>query len=231
MRFMPRLIARLVDTAEIMTSFKILAGIVLCWAAAAANAALSSEGKVTVHEVEFGGCHFKMKDPYGGTLQATHRSSSVLANYNAKINPTSSHPFETEIQFSCQNPVNEQTLSELAGIKMIDRRWVLDTSPDSIGPPEAHTTFYPLHGENWEAGGVTQDDINGDKDRRTRVFAFCIPHNKLALCGVVRDVAYLSHLNESILPEVVQLLEIIEFVDTSTSKNTGAASGYAVPNQ
>lgn len=207
-----------------MMSLKSFAGMVLCLATTVVIAAPSSEENVTVREVAFDGCHFKMADAYNGSLTLTTDGAPPLANYHAEINPKARHPFETWIQFSCQNPVTEKTLSELAGLKMTDKGWALDSSPDSIGLPEAHTTFYPLHGKNWEAGGVTQDDVNGDEDRRTRVFAFCIPHNKLALCGVVRDVAYLSHLNESVLPQVIQLLESIEFIDAPSGL---ASSGTA----
>jgi hypothetical protein len=196
-----------------LTKLKTFAGLLFYLVATASVGYPSSAGPVTVHAVTFNGCHFKMKDPYGGTLQATERSTPALANYSAEISPTARHPFETWIQFTCQNPVTDETLSELAGIKLTNKGWVLDSSPDSIGPPETHTTFYPLHGKSWDAGGVTQDDINGDEERRIRAFAFCIPHDKLALCGVVRHVAYLSHLNESVLPQVIKLLESIEFID------------------
>jgi hypothetical protein len=54
----------------------------------------SSAGLVTVHAVTFNGCHFKMKDPYGGTLQATERSTPALANYSAEINPTARPPLK-----------------------------------------------------------------------------------------------------------------------------------------
>jgi len=97
--------------------------------------------------------------------------------------------------------------------------------------PEAHIAFYPLHGKNWDGGGVTEDSINGDEDRRTRVNAFCIPHRKLALCGVVHHAAYLNHLNESVLSQVLQLLENIEFVDTPPSKLASNGTTPPTPNE
>jgi hypothetical protein len=180
-------------------------GLALCLVANIVVAGQSGATQAVTREWSFDGCHFRMSDPYRGRID--------IGSYIATINPKAHHPFEMWIQFTCQNPVTDKTLSELAGIKLTNKGWVLDSSPDSIGPPETHTTFYPLHGKSWDAGGVTQDDINGDEERRVRVFAFCIPHDKLALCGVVRHVAYLSHLNESVLPQVIKLLESIEFID------------------
>ena len=194
-----------------MTRIGVLVGVVLFMACNLACATQPIFGQFTEREVAFDGCRFKLKDPYNGTLDVTE--SRKLANYAADINPKARHPFETWIQFSCENPAMPKTLSELAGIMMTGGGWELDPSPESVGPKEAHTIFRALHGKAWDAGGVTQDDINGDEERRTRVFAFCIPHRNLALCGVVRHVGYLEHLNESTLPQVIHLLQSIEFID------------------
>jgi hypothetical protein len=188
----------------------------LCLLTGMALAGQSSAAQAVVRELNVHECHFRMSDPYAGSID--------IGSYIATINPKARHSFETWIQFSCQNPVTARTLSELAGLKMTNNGWAFDTSPDSIGLPGQHTTFHPLHGKDWNGGGVTQDDIIGDEDRRTRIFALCIPHDQLALCRVVRYAGYLEHLNESVLPQVIQLLESIEFIDTPTTKPEGASS-------
>lgn len=45
-----------------------------------------------------------------------------------------------------------------------------------------------------------------------RTFNFCIPHRQLAVCGYV-DVGYLLKPKESVFPQVIQLLQSIEFID------------------
>ena len=212
-----------------MKSSLFLLGMVACLTATIACAEQSKAHPVVEREVMFDGCHFKMKDPYNGALVATTRSTPVLANYNATINPKASQPFETWIQFSCQNPVTAKTLSNYAGMKMTPKGWALDPSPEYGRLPQQHTTFYPLHGKHWDGGGVTLDQITGDEDSRRRFYAFCIPHNQLALCGVVRPVAYLEHLNESVLHQVIKLLESIEFIDTPSAKPAAASSSSSPP--
>ena len=99
-----------------MTGSKTFAGMVLCLMITAVVGSPPSAGNVTVHEAAFDGCHFDMKDPYGATLQATERSTPALANYNAEINPKARHPFETWIQFDCENNVSLNDLPKLAGV-------------------------------------------------------------------------------------------------------------------
>jgi len=170
----------------------------------------SSAGLVTVHAVTFNGCHFKMKDPYGGTLQATERSTPALANYSAEINPSARHPFETWIQFDCENNVNISDLSKLAGVGKQNGRWVIAFNGDAKA---LNTTLYTLHGKGWEGAGITQDQQDGDEDKRTRTFSFCLLHASRALCGTTDTVMYLAQPNESVLPQVIKLLESIEFID------------------
>jgi hypothetical protein len=188
-------------------------GCIIFLLASAVSAEQRDTKSAVTREVMFGGCHFRLKDPYNGTLEATQRSSPQLANYNAIISPKARHLLETWIQFSCQSPATPKTYLDRSGIRMTRQGWALDPSPDDVGPPEQHTTFYALRGKGWNGGGVTQDDINGEEQMRTRAFSFCIPHHQLALCGSAQSVAYLNWPHESVLPQVIQLLESIEFVD------------------
>ncbi|SAK85808.1 hypothetical protein AWB80_05837 [Caballeronia pedi] len=170
-------------------------------------------------EIQFEDCHFKMKDPYNGDFRASRDSTPAVGGYIANINPKARHPFDTSIQFSCENPATSQVLRDLVAMRMTDKGWALDPSSEIIGPKEQRTTFHALHGRGWDGGGVTADDINGDETRRMRGYAFCIPHRQLALCGVVRYVAYLKWPKESVLPQVIKLLESIEFIDSSGPPN------------
>ncbi|MEF9672807.1 hypothetical protein QNM99_13165, partial [Pseudomonas sp. PCH446] len=78
-------------------------------------------------------------------------------------------------------------------------------TPEEAGTPEMHNTLYRLKGKNWDGTGVSQDVTNGDEERRTRSFAFCIPYNGAALCGG-GDVAYLNDLKNSSLKQVIKML-------------------------
>lgn len=180
-----------------------------------------NKAPVVTREWNFDGCHFTMRDPYGGRID--------VGSYIANINPNASHPFDTEIQFDCQNPASPKTYVDRAGMRMTDKGWALDPSPDNVGLAEQHTTFYPLHGKGWEGGGVTQDDINGDENRRSRSFNFCIPHKQFALCGGDDTVMYLDRPKGSVLPQIIQLLESIEFIDPPSSASSATHTALLQP--
>jgi hypothetical protein len=165
-------------------------------------------------EIVVDSCHFKIKNLYHGKMSVDTRSSSHSASYVVTINPRAEHPFQTWIRLSCEDPVTSGTLTDIAGMKMSDKGWVLNLTPNDF--EEQHTTFYPLRGHGWSGGGVTQDDTDGDEARRTRTFSFCIPHRQLAICGVAQSVGYLKWPNESVLPQVIQILEGIEFIDVQS---------------
>lgn len=185
------------------------------------------------------GCHFTIKDPYlkqeNQYREPVYKNGSIFisfmyegnatdyydssGSYTAHINPQARHPFGTRIQFSC-DPATSKIYLDSASIKLTDKGWALDLSKEDPRPPSPHTTLYLLRGRNWEGAGTTQDDTDGDEDRRVRTFGFCIPHHQLALCGMTRHVGYLEHLNESVLPHVIQLLESIEFIDMLPAKPT-----------
>ncbi|MBN3853348.1 hypothetical protein G3N59_08170 [Paraburkholderia sp. Ac-20340] len=200
---------------------QILVGCAIC------NLAMPSWANSIVHtetvkrEVSVKACHFRMSDPYGGTL--TENADEKLANYNAIINPKARRPFETWISFSCWGATDTSVISRLAGMRMTDKGWAIDPQSGYMSFKKAHTTFHSLHGEDWMGGGVSMDDINGDEVRRTRAYTFCIIHDQISLCGAVRYVAYLQHLNESVLPQVIKMLNSIEFVD-----DPSAASAHSV---
>jgi hypothetical protein len=171
-------------------------------------------GKPAVeHQIFFDGCNFKLIDSYNGRISVDNESTPHSASYISTINLKARHPFETWIQFSCEKSPNAQTFSDLGGIKKTASGWALDASPKVVGEPGQHTTFYSLQGHGWSGGGVTQDNIDGDEEQRSRIFVFCIPYRQLAVCGVARSVGYLKHLNESVLPQVIQLLDSIKFVN------------------
>ncbi|WP_175765654.1 hypothetical protein [Burkholderia ambifaria] len=180
--------------------------------------------QASVHELAFDGCHFKFSDPYHARISTDMKSATHSASYIANINPKARHPFETWIHFRCENPATSKTYLESASIKLTPHGWILDTSKEDPNFPSPRTTFYALYGKSWHGGGTTQDETDGDEDKRTRAFNFCIPHNKLALCGSIQSVSYLSYPDESTLPQVIRLLESIEFIDRPPAPHTDSVS-------
>ena len=195
----------------------------LCYAATLACAKQSAAEHPTVREFALDACHFSLVDPYQAWIDTDKVSNPHSASYIATLNPRSRHPFETSIRFSCQNAATAKTYSDRAGMQMTPKGWTIDPSPDNLGIKEQHTTFYPLHGQGWEGGGVTQDEINGEESRRTRSFSFCAPHGQFALCGSIQSVAYLMWPKETTLPQVIKLLESIEFIDTPTPASSSSS--------
>ncbi|QGZ58298.1 hypothetical protein [Paraburkholderia acidiphila] len=186
------------------------------WLLALATSVFTSHAygqSVVEHQISLDGCNFNLSDRYNGRVSVDNESMPHSASYISIINSKARHPFETWIQFSCENSASAQTLSDLGGIKTTANGWALDNSPKVIGEAGQHTTFHPLQGSGWSGGGVTQDDIDGDEEQRSRVFAFCIPYRQRAVCGVARSVGYLEHLNEAVLPQVIQLLETLKFAN------------------
>ncbi|MBN3853350.1 hypothetical protein G3N59_08180 [Paraburkholderia sp. Ac-20340] len=225
-----RLIPKSQGQDEIPDDFKkkgamikqILSGCAICILAMISWANSSVKNEAVKREVSFEACHFRMNDPYGGTLTAM--DGDKVANYYATINPKASHLFDTWIQFSCRSATDTKAFSELAGIRMTSRGWAIDPQsgyPDIKG---THTTFHSLHGKGWNGGGVTMDDTNGDEVRRIRTYGFCISHEQIALCGMVQHVGYLQHLNESVLPQVIKMLNSIEFVDDPSMESANSLS-------
>ena len=198
----------------------------LCVVASLATTTVCAEqpkaNQVVEREVMFDGCHFKMKDPYNGTLAATTRSTPVLANYNATINPKASHPFETSIQFDCHNNIKLGDLPNLSGggLAKIDGKWVIAFKDAK----EVNMKLYTLHGNDWDGAGTTADQQDGDEDKRTRSFVFCLVHGSQSLCGSDDTVMYLTHPSESVLPRILKLLESIEFIDTPPSKPSASST-------
>jgi len=194
-------------------NIKWLAGVALGLIAVLACAKQPNTARAVEREVAFDECHFKMKDLYNGSLTLTTDGAPALANYHGDLNPNARHPFETWIQLSCENPATPEVYLKLASIKLTGRGWVLDTSKEDPNYSSPKTTFYALHGKDWEGAGTTQDETDGDENRRTRAFNFCIPHKQFALCGSIQSVAYLMWPKESTLVQVIPLLQSIEFID------------------
>jgi hypothetical protein len=198
-----------------MRILRVLASVCLCWATTVAYAGASVVRPLTIHEVAFDGCHFNLRDAYNGKIKVSTDGSSSVANYHAEINPKARHPFGTWIQFYCEKKGIEKAFKSM-GMKNVDSRWVLDQ--ESYSPlPEEHVAIYPLRGNPWSGAGLSGDQTTGDEDQRMRSFGFCISGAKQVLCGSIQQVMFLTSPKESTIPQVIQLLQSIEFIDDASN--------------
>jgi hypothetical protein len=180
------------------------------------HATQQNASQPVVHELVYESCHFTMKDPYGGRLTLS-TGGGTTANYHAIINPKAKQPFETWIVFDCEKASDTNNFSGSTGVKKKDGKWAIAFDADAEA---LNTKLYPLHGNKWDGAGITQDQSAGDDNGRPRSFTFCLVHAKQALCGSSSIVAYLEYPDESVLPQIIKLLESIEFIDTPTSTST-----------
>lgn len=182
-------------------------GAMLCMVSSALLAAPPLARNVMVHEVAFDGCHFKIYDPYQGRMTG--------ASYFSIISPKSRHPFGTWIQFFCKKQDIDKNFLAM-GIKRAGSNWTLAT--EQYTPlPEENTSVYELHNARWIGAAIASNDTTGEFERRRRGLGFCIASTRQMLCGNIEQVMFVAYPEESVLPEVIQLLESIEFIDTPSS--------------
>ncbi|WP_175150989.1 hypothetical protein [Paraburkholderia ultramafica] len=75
-------------------------------------------------------------------------------------------------------------LSNFSGVSKRDGRWVIHFDGDAKA---VNTRLYPLRGKGWDGTDITQDQVDDDGKR-------CAPE-------------------ESVLPQLINLLDGIEFVN------------------
>ncbi|MCP3706492.1 hypothetical protein M3I54_05745 [Paraburkholderia sp. CNPSo 3274] len=155
-------------------------------------------------------CNFNLSDPYNGKISIDNESTPHSAIYTSTISQDSKHPFDTKIKFDCHTDVDASNLSDLSGASKKNGKWMIDAGGDAGA---VNTKLYLLQGKGWDGAGITQDQTFGDEDRRTRGFTFCLVHGTKALCGLDDTVMYLAHPNETVLPQIIRLLNSIRFLN------------------
>jgi hypothetical protein len=196
-------------------NFKLLTDIAFSLLAVQAWAKQPGANQTVEREIALDSCHFKFNDPYGGRASVDNESSPHSASYLAIINPNTQHSFETSIFFDCEKGAGINDFPKPASVKKKGGEWEIAFDGDAKA---FNTKLYPLQGNKWEGAGITQDQSNGDEGGRTRFFTFCLAHAEQVLCGSSDSVAYLEYQNESVLPQIIKLLESIEFIDTPSSE-------------
>lgn len=186
-------------------STRLLALLVFSFSMNLSLADSSGASQSAIHDVDLGECHFTIRDPFGGIVTRTTDGPPTYATYHAEIGPKAQRRFETEIQFECHSNVTIGELSDLAGVIKENGKWVV-----SLNNVEAtNAKLHILNGHNWDGAGITQDET-GEAGRR-RSFTFCITHKTQVVCGQDDTVMYLDIPRQNVLPQIIRLLDSIEF--------------------
>lgn len=166
-------------------------------------------------EYVFDSCHFKLMDPYNGRIDVDNESSSHSASYIALIKPELRHSVEVSIRFTCDTAEGMRAFTEL-GFDNQSGVWKL--IPNEYDPENlARVKLYPLTGNGTSGVASTDDQTTGEETERTQGLAFCLTNQKQILCGTSQAVGYLAYPEESSLPQVLKLLESIEFLEPAPS--------------
>lgn len=165
---------------------------------------------IVEHQISLDQCDFKLNDPFDGRVSVDTESTPHSASYIAMINTHAKRPFETIIRFDCHSDVRVSDFSDLAGISKKGGKWIIDFKGDAGA---LNTKLYLLRGNGWDGAGINQDQTDGDENGRSRAFTFCLVHGTQALCGLDDTVMYLANPGETALPQIIRLLDSIEFAD------------------
>ena len=182
---------------------------------AASTALANSPSTAVPREAEFDGCHFKLYDLYNGSLTLTTDGAPPVAVYSVIINPELLHSVEVSIRFTCDTAEGMRAFTEL-GFDNQSGVWKLipnEHDPENL----ARVKLYPLTGNGTSGAASTDDQTMGEETERTQGLAFCLTNQKQILCGTSQAVGYLAYPEESSLPQVLELLESIEFLEPTPS--------------
>ncbi|MFZ5959108.1 hypothetical protein ACOXVJ_16525 [Pseudomonas knackmussii] len=173
----------------------------------------AGQAKSIMREAEFDGCHFKMKDTYGGELRVSRYAPPKLAFYSTQPEFRKRHSVEVVIRFRCQTTKGQEAYTNM-GYSYEKNQWRL--IPDPNDPQNsANMKLYKLHGPKIEGVASTYDQTTGEPTERIRGLGFCLTDQKQILCGVAQSVGLVAYPKESSLPQVLKLLESIEFIEPS----------------
>ncbi|SMP72414.1 hypothetical protein [Pseudomonas panipatensis] len=183
---------------------------VLCLVASAALA--TPTPRAVPREYMLDSCHFKFMDPYNGRIDVDNESSSHSASYIADMKPGYRHAVgEVSIHFYCDTMEGNNAFVAL-GFEKQGRAWVLlpnKSDPDNL----LNKKLYPLKSPGIEGAASTYDQTTGERSRRFQGLGFCLTDQKQILCGVSETVGYVAYPKASSLPQVLKLLESIEFLE------------------
>ncbi|GGP25861.1 hypothetical protein [Silvimonas amylolytica] len=176
-----------------------------------------------VHEVRFDACHYRVTDTFNGWIDLNTEGSTHTFSYIANLNPKAKRPFETSIQFYCDSNKGMDKAFFDMGMQRTTGKWALKDGDDKP-LAEEHAVFYTLQSTGWNGGGYGLDQTWGEPKDRTRSFAFCLTNGPQTLCGYSEVVGYAKRPHEWVIPQVIKLLQSIEFIDVPVTDKASATA-------
>lgn len=190
-------------------------------ACAQVHTEIFQDGKTSVHDVNFDGCHFKMTDPFDGSVRLGGRGKPVVGIYRGPLYQAKSEPNDFGMQFLCKPA--DKVDKKLCGLELENGK-IITSGLEGFTEDEKlevkknlNQKLIILNGKNWKGAGVQEDQISGDEELRTRSFNFCMPFGDHIVKGRVESAAQLENLKESAMPNIIKLLEGIEFIDNTAT--------------
>ncbi|MFZ5959107.1 hypothetical protein ACOXVJ_16520 [Pseudomonas knackmussii] len=181
----------------------------------ALTSAAGETPQADVREYALDSCHFTLIDPYGARIDTDTESPIHSASYISLMRPNAQHSIEVSIRFTCNTNDGLDAFTNLH-FKHESGSWSLipsETDPENL----VQAKLYPIRGEHVIGAAHTENQTTGEFTERTQGLVFCLTDQKQILCGISESVGYVAYPKESSLPQVLKLLESIEFIEPTPS--------------
>lgn len=162
-------------------------------------------------EAAFDGCHFTMVDRLGGKFNPIFEKDQKSAAYYVRAGQLINIPFEVSLSFRCENKKGERKFEDIDVFRK-DNAWNIKPStddPDNL----ANVKIFSLDSEKNIGVAMTDDQTTGAPEDRNRGLFFCLTNHEQMLCGSSEVIARVADPKTSVLPEVLEMLKSIEFLD------------------
>ncbi len=166
-----------------------------------------------------GPCQFQIANMFGGNFDVSREHNDSVPQqgiyYFPDVGPKAPHVLSS-FSLNCWSS-RDTDVDAALGAKRTNDQW-MRYGPSLDGPDltpfekGAHPQTVTLKGENWTGIGLTVDATTGDKEKRPRVFSFCLIHETQALCGSV-PVVWLADPKHNDLWMVKSILQSVVFSD------------------
>jgi hypothetical protein len=171
-----------------------------------------------------GGCNVRVHELLGGRFEAYTDDSPPAAGYTGPLK-RDKEKSNTAFMIRCAKP-SEVELRD-CGLDLVDGK--LHTTEDDDSTPEEMKLLdskrIELKGKNWQGAGVQENPVLSPDGRRGITFRFCLPYKGLILSGYTSTAGYPYRSNESAIPNIIKLLESIEFVDDAVIESATKSEG------
>jgi len=195
--------------------------------------ALRDKGQVSIQALR----SFSTHSPIGTGLPYSIECKGKLTDpYFGYLNDEQFFVRKMPVNLVCYQNNDEQTAFPVVRFDSESKKWVKDASEwekDAEKTTDSEhrkhlerlirtTLVYDVRAVNSQGWALTQEDLIGDEDNRTRHLTYCLIHPPKALCGE-GEVGYLKDGPKADLTEyALRILRSIEFLDDEPAKPEAA---------